>query len=558
MFACVFVPDFIVQAILRAEPELRSDAVAVLEGTPPLLTVAAVNEKARACSVESGLTRLQAEAQLSQLKTGWQLRRRSPGLEMSAHAALLDCACAFSLRVEDHAADTVLLDLAGSEKLFGTPQKIAGELARRASDLGLEVNVGIAANPDAAICAARGFAGITVIPRGHEAERLGDLPVDLLFALQNGTRSVEEKTEEETNQYLLSTFERWGVRTFRGLASLPEIAFSERLGQRGLNLQRLARGSASRPLVPAEAPLVFEEAMELEYPIELLEPVAFLLSRLLEQLCARLEARALATNEIRLWFELAENTADLSQTSDVRDARQDSRRDGGATSYERTLHLPVPMQDPKVFLKLMYLDLQAHPPTAPVLKISLRAEPVKPRRSQRGFFLPVTPEPEKLELTLARVNGIVGQGHAGSPELLDTYLPDAFRMKKFSPPTPTAEKTDKTEDRHVNRREPLLALRVFRPPVAVHVHSRENRPLRIENSQQKRSERFNGRTNARSPEVAGDVLWCSGPWRTSGNWWAENKWDREEWDLMVGNGDANVLCRVYRNQQGWFVEGTYD
>ena len=86
---------------------------------------------------------------------------------------------------------------------------------------------------------------------------------------------------------------------------MPEIALSERLGQNGLRLQQLARGEASRTLVPVEAPLLFEEALELEHPIVLLEPLAFLLNRLLEQLCARLGSRALATQELRLTLDLS-------------------------------------------------------------------------------------------------------------------------------------------------------------------------------------------------------------------------------------------------------------
>ena len=94
--------------------------------------------------------------------------------------------------------------------------------------------------------------------------------------------------------------ERWGIRNLRALAALPEVALSERLGQEGIRLQQLARGCSSRSLVPVEPPLVFEEAIELEYPLVLLEPLAFLLARLLDQLCARLGARALATQELNL------------------------------------------------------------------------------------------------------------------------------------------------------------------------------------------------------------------------------------------------------------------
>src|SRR5207237_5222557 len=165
------------EAIARAEPELRGQALAVLEGMPPLLTVMAANEAARQAGIEIRMGREEAG-----MATGVTLRRRSLSQEAAAQAALLDCAHAFSPRVEDAAADTAILDISGLEHLFGAPAKIARELARRASQSGLEVQVATASNPDAALHAARGFAGITVIPAGKEAERLGTLPVEVLFS----------------------------------------------------------------------------------------------------------------------------------------------------------------------------------------------------------------------------------------------------------------------------------------------------------------------------------------------------------------------------------------
>jgi hypothetical protein len=61
-FACIFVPDFPVEALLRAEPNLRSQALAVLEGKAPLQTIFALNEKARQAGVSAGMTKLQVEA----------------------------------------------------------------------------------------------------------------------------------------------------------------------------------------------------------------------------------------------------------------------------------------------------------------------------------------------------------------------------------------------------------------------------------------------------------------------------------------------------------------
>ena len=55
--------------------------------------------------------------------------------------------------------------------------------------------------------------------------------------------------------------------------------------------------------------------MELESPVETLEPLSFVLNRLLEQLCARLEARALAVHELHLRLQLERRVADEETTT---------------------------------------------------------------------------------------------------------------------------------------------------------------------------------------------------------------------------------------------------
>lgn len=537
-FASIFVPDFPVEAVVRTEPDLRSQAVAVLEGKPPLQKVFAVNEVARGAGLEPGMTRLQAEA--------WPdlvLRSRSMLREAAAHAALLDCAQSFSPRVEDTAPDTVILDISGTEALFGPPAKLARDLARRVSDVGLEANVAVASNPDAATLAARGYDGVTVLTPENQKDRLGQLSPDVLFA-----RHCKENEEEA--QKFLNIFDRWGIRTLRGLAALSEVAISERLGQKGVHLHQLARGAASRPLVPFDPPLVFEEAIELEHPLVLLEPLAFVLNRLLEQLCARLSARALATQELRLKLQL-----DPSFHSDEVAMSNTATDCNTVIPFTRTLRLPVPMLDAKVFLKLLQLDLRAHPPGAPITKIWLSAEPARLRPGQAGLFIPPSPEPEKLELTMARISGIVGEGNVGAVELLDTHRPEAFRMRHFRPRDLTTQIRNRSGKKCGEERstgEPpapdpvtVTALRLFRPPVAATVTMRDGIPARI---------------NARKNEIGGDILWQAGPWRSSGDWWEHEPWARDEWDIAMQAANSLVLYRLVHDLLSgeWFIEGTYD
>ncbi|MGA2906024.1 MAG: hypothetical protein ABSD98_19535 [Candidatus Korobacteraceae bacterium] len=707
MFACIHIPDFPVEAMVRAEPLLRDRAVAALEGKPPLVRVIALNEKARLLGMEVGMTKLQAAVFVDPLplqaagkvrllprsgRAGLQarvqvlyschpeptlvgegsavptfsaaclenekepvpqcgnngaatsphsnlavLRQRSPAQEISAHAALLDVAHAFTPRVEDTAPDTLLLDLEGLDRLYGPPARMAGDLAARITAVGMEANIAVAANPAAAMHAARGFNGTTIIPAGNEAQRLGVLPLQVLLdgfeisAHNKAGGQAPERAREKLREQMLDTLERWGVRDFRTLALLPEHALASRLGEAGTQLRRLARGEGMRTLMLCAPLSQFEEAMELESPVETIESLSFVLNRLLEQLCARLESRALAAHELRLRLQLERRVADEATTTPQELARS-SPESLNATSgaearafrpatisatrkrfgpgeevskynaaltpvFERTLRLPVSMRDAKVFLKLLQLELAAHPPGAPVNKIWITAEPAPPRSAQHRLFLPVTPEAEKLEITLARISAVVGERRAGIARLLDSHRQGSFRMDRFMvtandiKQNSTSSKTGLSQVQEAHsptglliglcqgtafsraarpsrsqgfspcgealeqgqpgyktascpttwdaNDSPPLAMRLFRPACRLQVRLAEGRPdlLATEPKQKDRE------------ELQGKVAWSAGPWRSSGDWWTENArqddsnavqsgpWDREEWDIALVSSD---------------------
>src|SRR5580658_6598435 len=401
---------------------------------------------------------------------------------------LLKLAQEFSPWVERTTADTVALDADGLERIYGLPQEIAATLARRAAECRLKASVAIAANLGAAVHAARGFAGVSVIPYGDEAKYLGSLPLTLL----GPTPEMRE------------TLERWGIRRFRDLAALPELGLAERLGPEGLRLHQLARGAGDRPLLPVDEPLHFVDETELEYPVELLEPLAFVLARLLHSLCERLTSRGLAIAGLRLRLQL-ENQVE----------------------HARTLRFPVPMLDASVFLKLLHLDLSAHPPPAPVMRVYLEAEPAKPRAAQSGLFIPIAPEPEKLELTLARLKSLVGDENVGSPALLDTHRPGAFQMLE----RPVSASP-------CRRVAASLVMRAIRPPRTARVQMASGQPVHVQ-----------------AEGVRGHVTAAAGPWRTSGDWWTADPWARDEWDIALSDG---AIYRIYSEQGRWFVEGSYD
>jgi protein ImuB len=552
-FACIHIPNFILQAALRTEPLLHTQPVGILDGSPPFVTVIAKNKKAESLGLQIEMTKSQAE----QIE-GLQLRRRVAGHEAAAHAALMDLALSFSPRIEETAADTVILDLAGLDKLSGGFEKLARRLSRRAKKFGLSAQVAVGSNPEAAQLAARGFAGVTVLAPEEEMERLGSLPIAAL----NPPLEMQE------------TLERWGVRTCRMLASLPVEQLSERLGQEGVRLQELARGASERALIPTLAASQFEEMMELDSPVGELEPLSFLLGRLLDQLCARLSARALATNEIHLKMQLEPGEEEIfgitskshlpakhggmSETNPL--STPSSNEIAAPLNYEHTLRLPLPMRDSKALLRLWRMHLESHPPASPIVKIQMVAEPAKIRFAQSGLFIPLSPDPEKLEITMARTAHFAGSENIGSPEPLDTHRPLSFRMDRFNP----METEDSVSSTDPALRLPATALRVFRPAMPVRVEARDHTPARIY---------FGG--------VWGDVMAASGPWRSSGDWWTENQWNQDEWDLEIEfpvpaanevnafahtaksarkKSRARGVYRITRERASgeWFVRGVYD
>lgn len=457
-----------------------------------------------------------------------------PELKAGTGLSLVDFAYSFSPLVEETDLMTVVIDVEGCELVFGSVYQLANEISRRAMStegLRAKVNVAIAGNPDTAVLAAKFYRGVSFIAEGEELSGLREIPITNLRSQISDFRSQisnpkREKDAQKEFEQILETLKLWGVHTFGEFAALPVNGVSERLGQLGVKLQQLAGGNTKRHLVLKQHAPVFHYQLELEHPVAELEPLSFIFARLLNQLCAALNSYALATNELRLQLTLENQQL-----------------------HERVLNLPHPMCDSKVFLKLLLLDTEMHPPPAAVVAVSLAGEPVRPRRLQEGLFIPLAPAPEKLELTLARLAKLLGPENVGAPELIDTHRPDAFRINRFVLKRAAANKRGKKKKKLLRaERQCQLGFRAFRPPLRAVVEAARGYPTQLSAWSKRMS-------------VYGKVVQLAGPWRTTGDWWRGDSWARDEWDVAVEtrNG-APALYRLYRELRNgaWFVEGSYD
>jgi protein ImuB len=424
---------------------------------------------------------------------------------------LMQCAERFSPRIEvlassaeSASAATLVLDISACERLFGTPKQIATALRRDIAAAGFEPSIAVSRNAYATIVAARGFREITIVPAGYEADVLAPLP---LTVLELGPEQQE-------------TFASWGIQTLGQLARLPQKALIARVGEVGRRLQALSRGEYDHWLAPVGPPAdaVLSESMELEYPVDLLEPLLFLIGRMLEQIVARAASRALAIAQVETRLVL----------------------DGAVRREHRRVVRPaLPEWSHSTLLKLVQLDLEMHPPEAAVLALHLQVQPARSQTAQQGLFTPQTPEAGRLEILLARLRKLVGESRVGAAELLDNHCTEAFRMAPFVPAAGTASRASMVLSH-------LSALRILRPP----------RVIRVERQTSHLTALF---LDGRKFVVQKD----SGPWKASGAWWTYPDWAREEWDVALAGrefGQDRKCCRVAHDPASncWYLVGIYD
>lgn len=433
MYVCIHVPGFPVQAVLRLKPELRRLPVAVLDGDAPLESVFAVNELARRLGVSLGMNCLQASS-----FNGIQVLRRSLAQEKVAQNALYACASFYSPRIEamsmNHSPDaggTLGLDIAGTKSLFGDPAVLGSKLRNRAATCGLLANVAATSNFHASSCIARTMPGVHVFPKEQLPAAIGPLPLRVL----------------DLSPETLDTFHLWGVRTCAQLVALPERDLIARIGPEGQRLRQLALGEHPHLFVPMESSLDADlvEVMELDHPVDLLEPLLFLFSRMIDQLVLRVRSRALGLASISIELKHAATSAESGQT------------------HRRTIRPALPTQDARRLLKLVQLDLETHPPSAAIVAIRMRAVSARMQSMQQGLFLPQSPEPGRLDVLLARLRKLFGDDRVGAPQVLDTHRPVNFTIKPFAPPTPSDRSLEQTRD------DWPTTFRVCRPPRFVRV-----------------------------------------------------------------------------------------
>ena len=495
LYAAVHVAEFPAQAILRLRPDLQSAPTVILSGSPPQERVCALNTHARKRGLIPGMSRLEVE-EFCQI----QILTQSADTETAARTVLLETLSQFSPRIEEVFADNAcsfVLDIAGSERLFGPSDQFAHRLRDTIAISGFRPSISISASFHTARIKSEFSRGISVIPRDRESASLASIPIS---ALHLDLDHCE-------------TFALWGITTLGELAALPEEEMVPRFGQPSRQWLALARGKADHTLQPLEEKFELKEHIEFETHIEQLDALLFIGANMIGNLVSRASSRALSLSSIHIEMSLE-----------------------CSLSWKRLIQPAIPSDDRKFLLKLLQLELAAHPPQAAVVSLTLTADAGRQSKIQLGLFAPQAPEPSGLDVTLARIKAMVGADRVGSPALFDSHCPGTFQMHDFSVINQLPQSQQSTP--------PRTSLRRIRPPHPLSLQIDSGKP----------------RVFCDGP-YRFEVAVAYGPWQSSGSWWDVDRWDLEEWDVLAtsSTGDSISCLLVHDHLNGkWLMEAYYD
>lgn len=565
MFAVLHIADFALHAVLRTGPDATDRPAALFAAQQKKSLVLAATASARARGIEPGMTAPQAAARCP----GLLIRTPCAAAEAEARAALLAVAFTLSPLVEETSPGVCTADLKGhgASSVVGPP---AGRAARppagptteqdplpddidlrprptppapllhsataainALAQLGLPATAGLGRTPLLALYAAQAAAVPTTAPATPEAAPLFLLgepeddsdpaPPPNIVPFSPAPAGVRLVTDEASflaplplavaapPPELAAVFTSWGVRTLGDLTALPRDELIRRFGHAGLGLWQRATGGEVRPLHPAVPPQRFAAAMEFEDALETLEPLLFILRRLLDRLTLELRAAQLVAGEIELTLRLAD----------------DSR-------HTRAFRLPEPTADGELLFRALHTHLETLQTAAAITAVDLHIAPVRPLVRQHGLFDTGLRDPHGFAETLARVAALVAEGRVGTPRLADTHRPDAVQLA----PPPAVVPPPAPPPVHPELGPPL---RRFRPPL----------PANLEFTPHERQP-----TYVWTAEFHGAIRHIRGPWRSNGDWWEQGRrWSRMEWDIALADGG---LYRLLRLGEAYFIEGEYD
>ena len=575
MFAVICLPDFELQAVLRHEPELRAQAIALVDGEATNAAKALVlqcTEKAQSAGVCAGLTAPQAQARCSELL----LKPRLPSAEQSATEVLLQTAYAFSPNIEHTAPGVCTIDLRGlnfsGEQ--APPRRSSADIlsavsqacSLRASKIFNAQNVASALPIEnrrygrLEVCATNPEVTQQSFSFFHKVDSCAPAPWG------EGGSEGENALLMEWSQKITAALQQLNLRAQLGIATTPNIALlAARAAKPVLVVERVEAFLQSLPLSALEPPphlfnilqrwgihtagaflalgkdaianRLGTEALELFErasrhtirPLNIVAPADTFQER--TEFEVQIETIEPLLFVLRRFIEQLATRIALTYRV-VAELRLTLTLESGAP-YERTFKVPAPTANVKTLFRMVHTHLESLRTDASITSLQLSATPTRAEAQQFGLFESALRDPNHFHETLARLTALLGAERVGSPVVEATHRPDSFRMQ-----TPEFG-SGPTQNSKLETRNPAsLCLRRFRPALPAEVELKDGQPAFIS-----------------TLVVSGAVKRARGPWCMSGTWWDPRRWARQEWDVETRDGS---VYRLFHANGEWVVEGSYD
>jgi len=278
-------------------------------------------------------------------------------------------------------------------------------------DPALIPRVGVAGTHFAATVAAvraRPGSPVSIAP-GTEAEFLAELPSALLT----------------TDGDVRARLTRFGLRRIGAVAALPLSALVARFGEEGERLHARARGEETEPFRTRQSIEHLAIALPIEPPVEELEPLRFVLHRLVVALTGQLRGRGLAASRALLAVELDPAFAPA----------------GTPCRLDVEQRFPEPTDDPDAVERLLFARLEREPPPAAVTRLTLELRGTIPAAGQQlPLFVPQAARTARLGWQLARLALTYGEDRIRRVVVTDPEAPlpeDRWAWQTVDPAGPT-------------------------------------------------------------------------------------------------------------------------
>lgn len=389
--------------------------------------------------------------------------------------------------------------------------------------------VGVADVPvasDAAARAAGEDSPVRVVPEGGSRPFLASLPPDLL----------------PVSDEMLRTLRSLGIRRIEQVAARSRWEWAARFGPEGLRLHRWARGRDDRGFRPVRSEDLPGASVEVEEGVEELEPLLFLLRRLLDRTSRDLRSRGKCAARLRLRLLLEEGEEETAEISPARPTRRPEllmdlcraaleRRfregdgKGGAPAAEEG---PAPRR---------------------VRGVALEVERTAGARARQGhLFARRWRDPMQAAATLSRLRARLGREGVVAPDPDRDHRPEA--RSRWTPVEGESPGDVPSGLRRGSWRPeaPPPVLRLLPEPRRVEVRTGGE-----------------GRSGGGPPAEVWDdggrhgVLAAEGPERLSGDWW-EDPYRREYYRVCTDEGELLWIFREYRRDGRfrWWLHGWWD